>query len=442
MREPMHPARCTGSCENTFEKGADDMGLMEMSLESNLLGKTMNLSVYCPEGYERVKLPVLFFLHGRTGNEQLLQQLGMDKIADALIEAGEIKPLRIVCPNMDNSRGINSSDDYQEVVGKYDIVHKGRYEDYLVHEIIPFVDRSFPTIRDRCGRFIGGVSSGGYAALSIGLRQPELFSKIGGHMPAIDLSFEAEDECYFADQSMWLKYDPVTIAETVTRNDIKVFLDDGKDDEGQFYRACEKLDLILKQKGVDVQNHLFEGHHNKEYITSHLETYLRFYGGDPETMIKTKRLRLYPASQEQMEAMIASEQDEELKKAYTEMLDGCLRRPDQWDWYCIWMIEKTDGTHIGDLCFKGLQENGIAEIGYGILEEHQSQGYATEAVQAACCWAFRHEEVNSLEAETDTENAASQRVLEKCGFHPNGTYGEEGPRFTLGCPNDAAEGTR
>jgi RimJ/RimL family protein N-acetyltransferase len=47
------------------------------------------------------------------------------------------------------------------------------------------------------------------------------------------------------------------------------------------------------------------------------------------------------------------------------------------------MIEKTDGTHIGDLCFKGLQENGIAEIGYGILEEHQSQGYATEAVQAA-----------------------------------------------------------
>ena len=65
MREPMHPARCTGSCENTFEKGADDMGLME--------------------------------------------------------------------------------------IGKYDIVHKGRYEDDLVHEIIPCVDRSFPTSRDRCG---------------------------------------------------------------------------------------------------------------------------------------------------------------------------------------------------------------------------------------------------------------------------------------------------
>ena len=36
----------------------------------------------------------------------------------------------------------------------------------------------------------------------------------------------------------------------------------------------------------------------------------------------------------------------------------------------------------------GLREDGIAEIGYGILAEHQGQGYATEAVQAACRWAF------------------------------------------------------
>ena len=113
------------------------------------------------------------------------------------------------------------------------------------------------------------------------------------------------------------------------------------------------------------------------------------------TMLLTERLRIYPASLAQMEAMIASEQDAELKKAYTEMLEGCLRRPDQWDWYAAWMIEKTDGTHIGDLCFKGLREDGIAEIGYGILEAYQGQGYATEAVRAACRWAFDHAEVKS-----------------------------------------------
>ncbi len=148
-------------------------------------------------------------------------------------------------------------------------------------------------------------------------------------------------------------------------------------------------------------------------------------------MIRTERLRLYPASREQMESTIASEQDEELKKAYSEMLEGCLRHPGQWDWYAIWMIEKRDGTHIGDLCFKGLREDGAVEIGYGILEEYQGQGYATEAVRAACRWALGHAEVKTLEAETEAGNLASQRVLEKCGFRPDGTFGEEGPRYTL-----------
>ena len=151
-------------------------------------------------------------------------------------------------------------------------------------------------------------------------------------------------------------------------------------------------------------------------------------------MLKTEHLNIYPASREQMEAMIASEQDEELKKAYSEMLDGCERHPNQWDWYAVWMIEKRDGTHIGDFCFKGLRENGIAEIGYGVLEAFQRQGYATEAVHAACRWAFLHPDVKSLEAETEAGNAASQRVLKKCGFRPDGTFGEEGPRFKLDRP--------
>ena len=148
-------------------------------------------------------------------------------------------------------------------------------------------------------------------------------------------------------------------------------------------------------------------------------------------MINTERLRIYPASTEQMKTVIASERDEELKKAYSEMLDACRLYPDQWEWYAMWMIEQKDGTRVGDLCFKGLRENGVAEIGYGILEEYQGRGYATEAVEAACQWAFQNAEVKSLEAETDPGNTASQKVLEKSGFHLNGTTGEEGPRFTL-----------
>ena len=95
------------------------------------------------------------------------------------------------------------------------------------------------------------------------------------------------------------------------------------------------------------------------------------------------------------------------------------------------MIERKDGTHIGELCFKGLDENGVAEIGYGISEEYRNQGYATEAVKAVLSRAFQDPKVTAIEAETDAENVSSKRVLEKSGFIPNGMIGEEGPRFTL-----------
>ena len=148
-------------------------------------------------------------------------------------------------------------------------------------------------------------------------------------------------------------------------------------------------------------------------------------------MIKTGRLQIYPASRSQMEAAIEAESDEEMKKAYNEMLDGCLQHPGQWDWYAMWMIELHDGTHIGDLCFKGLMPGSNPEIGYGILPAYQGQGYASEAVQAAVIRAFQDPMVSAVEAETDPGNTASQRVLQKCGFIPTGTNGEEGPRFIL-----------
>ncbi|MBR3561900.1 MAG: GNAT family N-acetyltransferase [Oscillospiraceae bacterium] len=51
------------------------------------------------------------------------------------------------------------------------------------------------------------------------------------------------------------------------------------------------------------------------------------------------------------------------------------------------------------------------------------------AVDAAVAWALKQAGVTRVEAETEPDNTASQRVLEKCGFLPSGTFGEEGPRF-------------
>ena len=146
-------------------------------------------------------------------------------------------------------------------------------------------------------------------------------------------------------------------------------------------------------------------------------------------IIETKHLRIRSASQNEMIRFIEEQTDEILKEAYQEMLQGCLEHPQDWDWYAIWFIERKNGPHVGDLCFKGLCANGSVEIGYGITEENQGHGYATEAVEAAAVWALKQPGVCRVEAETAPDNTASQRVLEKCGFVPSGIIGEEGPRF-------------
>ena len=148
-------------------------------------------------------------------------------------------------------------------------------------------------------------------------------------------------------------------------------------------------------------------------------------------IIETEHLRIYPAAKSQMEDLIASETDGGLRAAYSEMLENALKSPDQWEWFALWMIELHDGTHVGGLCFKGLNTDGSAEIGYGISDGHQRKGYATEAVRAVASWAFQNPAVTRIEAETDTGNMASQRVLEKCGFLASGKLGEEGLRFVL-----------
>ena len=146
-------------------------------------------------------------------------------------------------------------------------------------------------------------------------------------------------------------------------------------------------------------------------------------------MLTTERLTLRPASRAEMETLMTTQEDPDLRAAYGEMLDGCLAHPEQWLWYAAWLIALKDGTPVGDACFKGLGDDGAVEIGYGINRPHEGKGYATEAVDALVRWAFRQPGVVRVEAETEPGNAASRRVLAKCGFRPTGSFGKEGPRF-------------
>ncbi len=54
----------------------------------------------------------------------------------------------------------------------------GRYEDYLVEELVPAVDARFRTLADRDHRAVFGKSSGGYGAMIMGMWHPEVFSMV------------------------------------------------------------------------------------------------------------------------------------------------------------------------------------------------------------------------------------------------------------------------
>jgi RimJ/RimL family protein N-acetyltransferase len=66
-----------------------------------------------------------------------------------------------------------------------------------------------------------------------------------------------------------------------------------------------------------------------------------------------------------------------------------------------------------------------AAMGYCFHAGAWGRGYATEAARALLQWAFETSDLNRVQAETDTRNAASARVLEKLGFRREGTLRED-----------------
>ena len=150
--------------------------------------------------------------------------------------------------------------------------------------------------------------------------------------------------------------------------------------------------------------------------------------------IETERLLLYPISNEQITALIEDETNVEIKAAYTEMFQNGIKYPEERIWYVPWFIalKKEPQVIVGDFCFKGF--GPMVEIGYGLRSGFCKKGYMTEAVRAVCEWALAQDGVSTVEAETDSDNTSSQRVLLKAGFVPNGKYGEEGPRYTFSVP--------
>jgi len=156
-----------------------------------------------------------------------------------------------------------------------------------------------------------------------------------------------------------------------------------------------------------------------------------------EPGIETARLRLTPASGDYADRAIPIINDFDIARmtsriphpygpAEAEAFRQSLGKAQSHD--SLLQIETREGELIGAVGASLDDGELFPEIGYWIARDHWGRGYATEAAGAIRDWARRMFGVRAVIAGHFTDNAASGRVLEKCGFLYTG---EVRQRFSL-----------
>ncbi|MBP3682650.1 MAG: endo-1,4-beta-xylanase Z, partial [Rikenellaceae bacterium] len=148
--------------------------LIECKMESKLLGKEKEYSIYLPSGYDKSdrSYPVLYLLHGANGTHTSWPTSGNAKrIIDAVMKEGRSLPMVIVMPDAsgegEDHNGLN--------FGYFDQTN-WPYERFFIEEFIPYIERTYRIKADKRTRAIAGLSMGGYGTAFYAMRHPELFS--------------------------------------------------------------------------------------------------------------------------------------------------------------------------------------------------------------------------------------------------------------------------
>ncbi|MFC9540912.1 GNAT family N-acetyltransferase [Lysinibacillus sp. NPDC056959] len=148
--------------------------------------------------------------------------------------------------------------------------------------------------------------------------------------------------------------------------------------------------------------------------------------------ISTNRLRLIPLNAKCLELLINEEKtleielsvssnevflDEELRQALMFRLSKVLEDQENYIWYTNWVIvSKEKNCIVGGIMLKGLpNEQGEVVIGYYTFPQYQGKGYMTETVRLMKDWLLSQSNVKYVIADTDKNNIASHRVLQKAG---------------------------
>jgi len=155
-------------------------------IESTAIAKNMvgisnirHVEVYLPDGYEdeKYRYPVIYYIPGWTQP----QSVGGDffrNVLDDSIKNGKITPTIAVFLDVHEGMLFLNSAVF------------GNWEDFMVSELIPFIDKTYRTIPDPKARGLTGVSSGGYTALILPILHPNIWGSVGMNDPAFWIMWE------------------------------------------------------------------------------------------------------------------------------------------------------------------------------------------------------------------------------------------------------------
>jgi S-formylglutathione hydrolase FrmB len=254
-----------------------------VSLPSKILARSVPYCVLLPPGYDVEKTrhyPILYLLHGLGDNEQMLIHSGGMNLVEDLWEQHELGDFLIVTPAGGVSFYINSHDGQR------------RYEDFFLQEFLPGVEKRYRALPGRGSRGIAGISMGGYGALHIAFRHPQLFSAVAAHSAALiekmpDISEQNSrplsrlrvlGDAFGSpfDPTFWNQNDPVTIARAANLAGLRIYFDCGSEDDYGFDGGAEALDKLLTSRRTPHEFHLYAGGHNWIYFAEHLPALLKF----------------------------------------------------------------------------------------------------------------------------------------------------------------------
>ena len=192
-----------GRTENYQIADVPHGGLTQVWYPSPTLKLTRRMYVYTPPGYDpagTTRYPVFYLLHGGGGDEDAWTTLGRaPQILDNLIASGKTKPMIVVMTNGNANQ--RASQDVMAPSAGAGMTGPGgpggqggpgatqdvaaaqaqwaRFQNSLVNDVIPYVDKNYRTKTDRENRAIAGLSMGGGQTFYIAFNHIDLFTYVG-----------------------------------------------------------------------------------------------------------------------------------------------------------------------------------------------------------------------------------------------------------------------